>query len=145
MSWTGELFCHLRVTGHRAAYWQIYLAICYQLQLCSLQNLRWAVQHDHRVWYMHNEACMVEWKSYMSSFSWRKLVFVWATDTSFLPLFTDNTFTNWFQLDSSTAMYCRGKIIKGGELKTNVWVISLLKLFTSKQMQDNPASSGTPV
>ena len=29
-------------------------------------------------------------------------------------LFTDNTFTNWFQLDSRTAMYPRGKIFKGG-------------------------------
>ena len=38
----------------------------------------------------------------------------------FSPLFTDNTFTNWFQLDSSTAMYSRGKISKGGELETNV-------------------------
>ena len=63
---------------------------------------------------------MVEGKSYMSSFSRRKLVFVWATDTSFLPVFTDNTFTNWFQLDSSTTMYSRGKIFKGGELETNV-------------------------
>ena len=44
------------------------------------------------------------------------------TDTSFVPLFTDNTFTNWFQLDSSTAMYSRGKIFKGGELETNVRV-----------------------
>ena len=31
-----------------------------------------------------------------------------------------NTFTNWFQFDSSTAMYSRGKIFKGGELETNV-------------------------
>ena len=38
----------------------------------------------------------------------------------FSPLFTDNTFTNSFQLDSSTAMYSRGKISKGGELETNV-------------------------
>ena len=36
----------------------------------------------------------------------------------FYLLFTDNTFTNWFQLDSSTAMYSRGKISKGGELET---------------------------
>ena len=35
----------------------------------------------------------------------------------FSPLSTDNTFTNWFQLDSSTAMYSRGKISKGGELE----------------------------
>ena len=134
MSWTGELFCHLRVTVHRAAYWQIYWVICYQPQLCSLQNLRWAVQHDHRVWYMHNEACMVERKSYTFLLSQRKLVFVWVTDTSFLLLFKDNTFTNWFQLDSSTTMYSRGKIFKGGELETNVQVISLLKLFTSKKI-----------
>ena len=36
------------------------------------------------------------------------------------PLFTNNTFTNWFQLDSSTAMYSSGKISKGGELETPV-------------------------
>ena len=41
----------------------------------------------------------------------------------FSPFFTDNTFTNWFQLDSSTAMYSRGKISKGGELETTVQVI----------------------
>ena len=35
-------------------------------------------------------------------------------------VFTDNTFTNWFQLDSSNAMYSMGKIFKGGELETNV-------------------------
>ena len=75
----------------------------------------------------------------------RKLVFAWATDTSCLPLFTDNTITNLFQLDSSTAMYSRVKIFKGGELETNVRVISLLKLFTSKKLQDNPVSSDTPV
>ena len=50
----------------------------------------------------------------------------------FSPLFTDNTFTTWFQLDSNTTMYSRGKMFKGGELETNVQVISLLKLFTSK-------------
>ena len=94
---------------------------------------------------MHNETCMVEGKSYTSSFSQRKLVFVGVTDTSFLPLFTDNTFNNWFQLDSSPAMYSRGKIFKGGELETNVQVLSLLKLFTSKILQDNPVSSETPV
>ena len=38
----------------------------------------------------------------------------------FSPLFTDNTFTNWFQLDSSTAMYSSSKISKGGELETTV-------------------------
>ena len=63
----------------------------------------------------------------------------------FSPLFTDNTFTTWFQLDSSTTLYSRGKIFKGGKLETNVWVISLLKLFTSKKLQDNPVSSDTPV
>ena len=67
---------------------------------------------------------------------WRKFLFVWVTD---------NTFTNWFQLDSSTAMYSRGKISKGGERETNVQVISLLKLFTSKKLQDNPVSSDTAV
>ena len=46
----------------------------------------------------------------------------------FFPLFTNNTFTNWFQLDSSTAMYSRGKISKGGELETPVRVISLQKV-----------------
>ena len=38
----------------------------------------------------------------------------------FSPLFTDNTFTNWFQLDSSTAMYSSSKISKKGELETTV-------------------------
>ena len=47
----------------------------------------------------------------------------------FSPLFTDNTFTNWFQLDSSTAMYSRGKIFKRGELETPVQVISLQKNY----------------
>ena len=42
-------------------------------------------------------------------------------------------------------MYSRGKVFKGGELETNVQVISLLKLFTSKILQDNPVSSDTPV
>ena len=37
-------------------------------------------------------------------------------------LFTDNTFTSWFQLDSSTTMYSRGTISKGGELETAVQV-----------------------
>ena len=37
-------------------------------------------------------------------------------------------FTNWFQLDSSTAMYSRGKISKGGEIETTVQVISLQKV-----------------
>ena len=46
----------------------------------------------------------------------------------FSPLFTDNTFTNWFQLDSSTTTYSRGKISKGGELETTVQVISLQKV-----------------
>ena len=64
---------------------------------------------------------------------WRKQIQV------FSPLFTDNIFTNWFQLDSSTAMYSRGKISKGGKLETAVQVISLQKL------QDNSVSSETPV
>ena len=55
------------------------------------------------------------------------------------PLFTDNTFTKWFQLDSSTTMYSRGKISKGGELET------LYKSYHSKKLQDNPVSSETPV
>ena len=42
-------------------------------------------------------------------------------------------------------MYSRGKIFKRGELETTVRVISLLKLFTSKTLQDNPVSSETPV
>ena len=46
----------------------------------------------------------------------------------FSPLFTNNTFTNWFQLDSSIAMYSRGKISKGCELETTVQVISLQKV-----------------
>ena len=47
----------------------------------------------------------------------------------FYPLFTDNTITNWFQLDSSTVMYSRGKISKGGELETTAQVISLQKHY----------------
>ena len=47
----------------------------------------------------------------------------------FFLLFTDNTFTNWFQLDSSTAMYSRGKIFKGGDLETPARVISLQKNY----------------
>ena len=50
------------------------------------------------------EVCIVEGKSYTSSFSRRKLVFVRVTDTSFLLLFTDNTFTTLFQWDWSTIM-----------------------------------------
>ena len=42
-------------------------------------------------------------------------------------------------------MYSRGKIFKGGEIEINIWVISLLKLLTSKKLQDNPVSSETPV
>ena len=47
----------------------------------------------------------------------------------FYPLFTDNTITNWFQLDSSTVMYCKGKISKGDELETTAWVISVQKHY----------------
>ena len=66
---------------------------------------------------MHNEACMVEGKIYMFG---ENLYLSEQQIHVFSPLFTDNIFTNWFQLDSSTAMYSRGKIFKGGELETNV-------------------------
>ena len=85
---------------------------------------------------------MVAGKNYM--FGENLYLSEWQIQVSPL-LFTGNTFTNWFQLDSSTAMYSRGRISKGGELETNVWVISLFKLFTSKNIQDNPVSSETPV
>ena len=66
---------------------------------------------------MHNEACIVEGKSY----TFRENLYLSEQQIpGFSPLFTDNTFTNWFQLDSSTAMYSRGKIFKGGEQETNV-------------------------
>ena len=42
-------------------------------------------------------------------------------------------------------MNSRGKIFKGGELETNVWVISLLELITSNKLQDKLESSDTPV
>ena len=74
---------------------------------------------------MHNEACMFEGKSY----TFRENLYLCEQQIQvFCLLFTDNTFTNWFQLDSSTAMYCRGKISKGGELETTVQVISLQKV-----------------
>ena len=73
---------------------------------------------------MH-EACMVEGKSYMFG---ENLYLCEQQIQVFSPLFTDNTFTNWFQLDSSTAMYSRGKISKGGEQETTVHVISLQKV-----------------
>ena len=69
---------------------------------------------------------MVEGKSYMFR---EHLYFCEQQIPVFFPLFTDNTFTNWFQLDSSTAMYSRGKFFKGGELETNVQVISLQKNY----------------
>ena len=63
---------------------------------------------------MH-EACMVEGKSY----TFGENLYLCEQQTQvFSPLFTDNTFTNWFQLHSSTAMYSRGKNSKGGELET---------------------------
>ena len=74
---------------------------------------------------MHNEACMVEGKSYMFG---ENLYLCEQQIQVFSPLFTDNTFTNWFQLDSRSAMYSRGKISKGGELETTVQVISLQKV-----------------
>ena len=59
---------------------------------------------------MHG-ACMIEGKSYM----FRENLYLCEQQIQvFSLLFTDNTFTNWFQLDSSTAMYSRGKIFKGG-------------------------------
>ena len=73
---------------------------------------------------MH-EACMVEGKSYMFG----EILYLCEQQIQvFSPLFTDNTFTNWFQLGSSTAMYSRGKIAKEGELETTVRVISLQKV-----------------
>ena len=54
---------------------------------------------------MHDEACMVEWKSYTFG---ENLYLSEGQIQVFPPLFTDITFTNWFQLDSSTAMYSRG-------------------------------------
>ena len=67
---------------------------------------------------------MVEGKSYM----FRENLYLCEQQIQvFSLLFTDNTFTNWFQLDSSTAMYYHmysgGKISKGGELETAVQVI----------------------
>ena len=91
---------------------------------------------------MHNEACMVEGKSY----TFRENLYLCEQQIQvFSLLFTGNTFPNCFQLDSSTTMYSRDKNFKGGELETNVRVISLLKLFTSKKLQDSPVSSETPV
>ena len=75
---------------------------------------------------MHNEAGIIEGKSYTFG---ENLYLCEQQIQVFSLLFTDNTFTNWFQLDSSTAMYSRGKIFKGGELETNVRVISLPKNY----------------
>ena len=73
---------------------------------------------------MHKEACMVEGKSY----TFRENLYLSEQQIQvFSQLFTDNTFTNWFQLDSSTTMYSRGKFFKGDELETNIRVISLHK------------------
>ena len=69
---------------------------------------------------------MVEGKSYM----FRENLYLCEQQIQvFSLLFTDNTFTNWFQLDSSTAMYSRGKTFKGGELETTVQVISFQKNY----------------
>ena len=73
---------------------------------------------------MH-EVRMVEGKSFMFG---ENLYLCEQQIQVFSPLFTDNTFTNWFQLDSSTAMYSRSKISNGGELETTVQVISLQKV-----------------
>ena len=60
---------------------------------------------------------MVEGKSY----TFRENLYLSEQQIQvFSLLFTDNTFTNWFQLDSSIAMYSSSKIFKGGELETNV-------------------------
>ena len=48
---------------------------------------------------------MVEGKSYMFG---ENLYLCEQQIQVFSLLFTDNTFTNWFQLDSSTAMYSMG-------------------------------------
>ena len=48
---------------------------------------------------------MVEGKSYMFG---ENLYLSEQQIQVFFPLFTDNTFINWFQLDSSTAMYSMG-------------------------------------
>ena len=53
-----------------------------------------------------------------------------------------------YYLVSIRFKYChvfQGKFFKGGELETNVQVISLLKLLTSKKLKDNPVSSDIPV
>ena len=73
---------------------------------------------------MH-EACMVEGKSYMFG---ENLYLCEQQIQVFSLLFTDNTFTNWFQLDSSTAMYSEGKISKGGDLETTARVVSFQKV-----------------
>ena len=65
---------------------------------------------------MH-KVCMVEGKSYTFG---ENLYLCERQIQVFSPHSTDNTFTNWFQLDSSTAMYSRGNISKGGELETTV-------------------------
>ena len=67
---------------------------------------------------MHNEACMVEGKSYTFG---ENLYLSEQQIQVFFLLFTDNTFTNWFQF--------QGKIFKGGELETAVQVISLQKNY----------------
>ena len=132
MSWTGESFCHLSVTVHRAAYWQIWwFVISCSFPDCTTWDelfnmiiVRY-IYYDHRVWYMHNEACMVEGKSY--TFGGNLYLCEWQIQVFYL-LFIDNTITYWFQLDWSITMYSRGKISKGGELETTVWVISLQKI-----------------
>ena len=63
---------------------------------------------------------MVEGKKLHILLQSEKTCICLSNRSSFLPLFTDNTFTTWIQLDSSTTMYSRGKIFKGGELETNV-------------------------
>ena len=52
---------------------------------------------------------MVEWKSYTFG---ENLYLCERQIQVFSLLFTDNTFTNQFQIDSSTAMYSRVKFLK---------------------------------
>ena len=139
MSWTGELFCHLRVTVHRAAYWQIWqFVIGHRFAHCRTWDKLfdmitvWYIYYDHRVWYRH-EACMVEGKSY----TFGENLYLCERQIGlqvFYLLFTDNTITNWFQLDSNTIMYSRR------------WTRNnCMSHISPKTLQDNPVSSKTPV
>ena len=110
--WTGELFCPLRVTVHRAAYWKI-LAICYQPQLCSLQNLRWTVQHDHSlihvIMIIEFDTCMRHvWLKGKVTRSEKTCICV-SDRYKFSPCSSQATHLPiGFQLDLSTAMLFQG-------------------------------------